>query len=146
MLVDTSASMGGAVAARSRIRHVEMRRSLGATGPMREEYEADPRRALRTWVQRRLDYHQRAASYFAARPEVLLVIDICTNPDTERACASITGFLGISPRAGLSLPHENAQRAPAAAGIRSKPAARVEVEEALREMGLPASRFGDVFP
>lgn len=130
----------------SRIRHVEMRRSLGATGPMRQEYEADPRRAVRTWIHRRLDYHQRAASYFAARPDTLLVIDVCTNPDVILACTTIAGFLGLAPREGLELPHENAQRAPTAAGVRSRAEARVEVEEVLRELGLPAARHGDIFP
>ena len=130
----------------SRIRHVEMRRSLGATGPMRQEYEAEPGIAVRRWIEGRLTYHQRAAAYFTARPDDLLVIDICSRPDAERAAATIAGFLGLAPREPVRLPHENAQRASPAAGVRSKEEVRIEVHEALRGLGLPPGEYQGPFP
>ncbi|MBL8200627.1 MAG: hypothetical protein JNK40_06615 [Chromatiales bacterium] len=131
----------------SRIRHVEMRRSLGATGPMRQEYEADPPSALRRWVARRLAYHQAVMAYFAARPGTLLVIDICTGRDAARACARITGFLGVPPREGLELPHENALRPDApVSGVRGREEVRKEVRAAFHSMGLPPEQHAAVFP
>jgi len=130
----------------SRIRHVEMRRSMGATGPMRQEYEADPVRAVRAWVQRRLDHHERAAAYFAGRPETLLIVDICSQRDAAGSCAAITDFLGLAPRPDLTLPHENAQSAPPAAGVRSKAEVGAEVAAALRALRLPPERATSSFP
>lgn len=131
----------------SRIRHVEQRRRIGATGPMRQEYEADPALALRRWVECRLDYHGKVAAHFAGRPGTLLVIDICTARDSAQACATITGFLGLAPRAGLTLPHENALRPDAPTnGVRSKAAVQAEVGAALHALGLPAEQHAAIFP
>lgn len=131
----------------SRIRHIEQRRRLGATGPMRQEYEAGPALALRRWVERRRAYHESVAAHFAGRPAALLVIDICTARDPAGACARIAGFLGITPRAGLRLPHENALRADApAAGVRSRVEVQAEVRAALDALGLPPEQHATVFP
>jgi len=131
----------------SRIRHVEMRRRLGATGPMREEYERDPLLAIRRWVECRLAYHQRVAAYFAGRDGDLLVMDICTDPDPAAAIAAITAFLGLPAREGLALPHENAQRSDGgAAAVRSKSEVAAQVSAALRELGLVPEQQAGVFP
>jgi hypothetical protein len=131
----------------SRIRHVEQRRRVGATGPMREEYEADPALAVRRWVGSRLAYHQRVADYFAGRPDSLLVIDICTTRDPAQACATITRFLGLSAPEGLQLPHENALLPDApATGVRPKAEVRAEVSAALAAMGLSPDQHAAAFP
>ncbi len=130
----------------SRIRHVELRRTLGASGPMRQEYDADPRTAVRAWIQRRLEYHRRVADYFAARPGTLLVLDICTRPDPAATCAAITDFLGLPRRPDLTLPHENAQRAPREAGVRTREEVLAEAVAALEDLGLPPGQLTAVFP
>jgi hypothetical protein len=127
----------------SRIRHVELRRSFGATGPMREEYEADPRAAVRSWIERRLSYHRRVADYFASRPGTLLVVDICSGADPIASAATIAAFLGLPLPAGLSLPHENAQRSRA---VRDKAEIRGEVQAALADLTLPAEWLEARFP
>ncbi len=131
----------------SRIRHIEQRRRMGATGPMREEYEKDPALAVRRWVEARLEYHQRVSAYFAGRPAALLVIDICTSRDPAQSCAAITRFLGLAPREGLELPHENALLPDApATGVRTKAEVRAEVSTALAGMRLPPGQDGVAFP
>ena len=130
----------------SRIRHVEMRRGLDASGPMRAEYEADPAGAVQAWIRTRLDYHARVVAYFGERPGQLLVIDVCTAPDPAGSAAAIAEFLHLAPPADLRLPHENAQRAPRAAGVRSREEVGPEVEAAVRALGLPVEGLAAIFP
>lgn len=133
----------------SRIRHVEQRRLIGATGPMRQEYEADPVAAVGRWVSTRRDYHQRLAAYFAARPGDLLAIDLCRGTDPDGVLAATTRFLDITPPPGLRLPHENAGRSPeaAVAGVlRTKAEVRAEVLTRLGELGLSEAEQRSVFP
>ncbi len=132
----------------SRIRHVEHRRSIGATGPMREEYEAGPRQALRRWIACRQDYHQRVRRHFAGRDTDLLVIDSCGGAADENL-ARILAFLGYAPRPGLVLPHENPREGRGAlpsGPVRSRAEVRAEVEQALRDCGLTAEAGASVFP
>lgn len=132
----------------SRIRHVEHRRSIGATGPMREEYDAGPRQALQAWVGRRHHYHERVRQYFGGREADLLVIDICGGEEQD-SLARILGFLGLPARPGLALPHENPREgrgAVASGPVRSREAVRADVDQALRDSGLPAAAGATVFP
>lgn len=135
----------------SRIRHIEERRRLGATGPMRMEYDANPEAALHRWAQCRRAYHQRVMSYFARRPDDLLVINICDGADSAQAVQTIAGFLGLTVTAGHVLPHENA-REPAArqsdAGptARSKSEVRAEVHRILGGLGLRPEQQAAIFP
>ena len=133
----------------SRVRHVEYRRSVGATGPMRQEYEASPESAIRLWVARRLEYHRRVMAYFSDRPDDLLVIDICSRADQRGLLQAITGFLGIQAGPGVSLPHENARAAGQGAGSgheRSTPEVRAFILRTLLVAGFPEKQLRSVFP
>lgn len=133
----------------SRIRHIEYRRSIGATGPMRQEYEAAPQAALREWIRRRLDYHRRVASYFSGRDGDLLVIDICGGADGPSSAQAIARFLGIQAGPDIDLPHENArddETESAGAARRPKDEVRAEVRMALDDFGLEPDKHASVFP
>ena len=133
----------------SRVRHVEFRRSIRATGWMRKEYEADPNSAVKKWIERRLEYHQRVKGYFANRPNDLLIVDICTGADQNAILAAIVDFLGLDPPAGLTLTHNNArneQDAAQAAVGRSKAEVRKEIVSVFQELGLEERMYRSLFP
>ena len=135
----------------SRIRHIEERRRIGATGPMRMEYDADPEAAVRKWVRCRLDYHQRVVTYFAQRPGDLLVINICDGADSVEAVQTITRFLGLKIAPGHALPHENAREpvsrvSDASPAVRSKTEVRAEVGKILSDIGLMPEQQAAIFP
>ncbi len=135
----------------SRIRHIEERRRLGATGPMRMEYDTDPDAAVRKWVHSRLDYHQRVMTYFAKRSGDLLVINICNGADSTQSVQTITHFLGIKTTPGQALPHENARepaslRPDANPAVRSKTEVRAEVGKILSDIGLMSEQQAAIFP
>mgnify|MGYP005815377663 CR=1 FL=1 len=132
----------------SRIRHVERRRSLGASGPMRQEYDADPRGAVEQWIRRRLDYHARARDYFEARSGDLLVINVCNPSGGCDAVASIAAHLGLAAPPNLGLPHENANAEGAIADgtVRTRAEVRREVLAIMRDMGLDDSLARSEFP
>jgi hypothetical protein len=135
----------------SRIRHIEERRRLGATGPMRMEYDADPVAAVRRWARCRVEYHQRVMSYFSTRPGDLLIIDICDGADPVQATQTIADFLGLEVAHEHSLPHENAREPVSPAGAmrtvaRSKTEVRAEVHAILDELGLTPELWSAVFP
>ncbi len=133
----------------SRIRHIEQRRSIGATGPMREAYEANPGQAVQQWIRQRLDYHQRVAQYFAERPGDLLIINVCDSPDSAQAVATIAGFLGLRAPSGMRLPHENARsqdRVTPDRAVRSKSAVRQDLSAVFRDMQLSEELQESVFP
>ena len=135
----------------SRVRHVEARRRIGATGPMRQEYEADPPAAVRRWIRQRLAYHASVVAHFAGRDDALLVVDICRPADPAATRGAITAFLGLPVEPGRGLPHENARDAdpPAAPGappVRSRAEVLAEVQAALAAEALPPAQWGSVFP
>ena len=135
----------------SRIRHIEERRRLGATGPMRMEYDADPEAAVRKWVHSRLAYHQRVVAYFAQRPGDLLVINICDGTDPVQGVQTITRFLGLNIAPGLALPSENVHestfhRPDAPPAARSKNEVRAEVAKILSDIGLMPEQQSAIFP
>lgn len=135
----------------SRIQHIEERRRLGATGPMRMEYDADPVAAVRRWALCRLEYHQRVQAYFSKRPGDLLVINICDGSDPLQAVQTIAGFLGLKADPEHSLPHENAREpvSPTATtpmATRSKTEVRTEVHALLDQLGLTPGFRTAIFP
>jgi hypothetical protein len=135
----------------SRIRHIEERRRLGATGPMRMEYDADPVAAVRRWALCRIGYHQQVQRYFSKRSSDLLVINICDGPDPLLAVQTIAAFLGINAAHDHSLPHENAREPTSSAAAthvvaRRKAEVRTEVHGILDDLGLPPELWSAVFP
>ncbi|GMW08054.1 MAG: hypothetical protein QY320_10575 [Gammaproteobacteria bacterium] len=133
----------------SRIRHVEYRRSIGSTGPMREEYEADPERAVAQWIERRLRYHRQVQQYFLDREHDLLLVDICARPAAAASLARIMSFLGIETPPGLLLPHENShagRHTPDSIPVRDNGKIRQEILRALQATGLGAECLRSVFP
>jgi hypothetical protein len=135
----------------SRIRHVENRRIVGGTGPMRREYDASPSVAVKAWIEDRLRHHGHVAQYFSTRRNDLLVINICDNRDRERPVKKIAHFLGIEPPDGMVLPHENVttdspEDIESKKVLRKKAEVLEEVRGAFREMDLPAELLKSVFP
>lgn len=133
----------------SRIRHVERRRSLGATGPMRQEYEADPRAAVKYWIQRRIDYHARVRDYFAARESDLLVINACNPAAGPEVVSAVAAHLGVQAPPRVSLPHENANAERNLVRddpVRTRADVRNEVMEAFRELGIDDAVARSEFP
>lgn len=131
----------------SRIRHIEHRRSINATGPMRQEYEAHPAAAVQGWIRRRLAYHRSVLDYFQRREADLLVIDLCGGQPAETLQA-ILRFLGIAGPPGLGLPHENvrAEAIGPASAVRPKADVREEVAAAFRALGLEPALRESVMP
>jgi hypothetical protein len=135
----------------SRIRHVELRRATGMTGPMRREYEASPPVAVKAWIEDRLRHHGQAAEYFAGRSKDLLVINLCDVQDRQLPVLQIAAFLELTPRSGLLLPHENRNAdLPEPDGkrgaVRQKGEVLEEVHRAFREMNLPEDLGSSIFP
>ncbi len=139
----------------SRIRHIEIRRTVNKTGWMREEYESDPQRAIQHWIDRRAPYFASVSKYFAKRPDDLLKINICDSVDKNKDVARLLDYLGIDPDAAPALPHKrNTDHITSNLGgirsfifrkkmPRSKTEIREEVENALLQLGIPESRWGD---
>ena len=94
----------------SRMKHVHIRRSKGKGGPMRREFESDPEQALRNWIRRRFDYHEKARTYFADRPEDFREINVCDHADPDRVAEELTVFLGIDVDRAISIPRNNVSR------------------------------------
>lgn len=133
----------------SRIRHIEQRRSIGATGPMREEYEASPELTVRTWIARRLHYHQHVQNYFRGREDDFLIVNICNAADAPVSLQRIGAFLGIPIPAGMTVPHENARAdhmPPDPGTVRDKPLVYEEVRAAFQALGLDEQVWKSVFP
>jgi hypothetical protein len=133
----------------SRIRHIEHRRSIGATGPMREEYEANPGLAVKLWIERRLHYHRLVEEYFRYRKDDLLIINICGSAGAGDALQRILAFLDLTPPPGIVLPHENARSpsdAPRTGAFREKSAVYEEVSAAFRDLGIAEDMIRSVFP
>jgi hypothetical protein len=133
----------------SRIRYIEYRRSIGATGPMRQEYEANPVQAVQMWIARRLQYHQHVQRYFRERGGDLLVVDICNAVDAPVSLQKIGAFLGVPIPPGMEVPHENAQadhRKPDPGAIRERRLVYEEVWAAFQALGLGQDTRRSVFP
>jgi len=133
----------------SRIRHIEHRRSVGATGPMREEYEANPELAVRLWIEQRLRYHERVQHYFKERESDLLIIDICNSKTAASCIREIIEFLEQPERPELSMPHENANSADLKAPssrVREKSQVLDEVMVAFRALRLDPDKYNSSFP
>ncbi len=133
----------------SRIQHIEYRRSIGASGPMREAYEASPAQAVTQWIECRLRYHRQVQQYFLGRDADLLIIDLCNPALAAESLGRIVKFLGVAPPAGLALPHENSRlgrQVPQAARVRERGEIHEEVQHALRRVGLESDCGRSVFP
>lgn len=134
----------------SRIRHVEQRRHIGASGPMREEYEANPGLAVRRWIERRLRYHGSVRDYFLGRENDLLVVNVCDSGAATDSVTRIGRFLGLQPLVGMRMPHENAApgeiACPQPGAIRPKAVVRDEVRAAFQSLGIDDDVQRSLFP
>ena len=90
----------------SRVRHIEIRRTLGKTGWMRKEYESGAREAIEGWINTRAQYHSEVFSYFKDRPTDFLTINICDSPAKDRALNTLVKFLQLPKSSLNALPHE----------------------------------------
>lgn len=90
----------------SRIRHVEVRRTLNKTGWMRKEYEANPKKAIERWIKNRREYHSQALNYFAERPTSFLKLNICDCRDKGNSISTLFKFLQLPEDKAYELPHE----------------------------------------
>ena len=134
----------------SRVRHIEVRRTLKKTGWMRKEYESGPRETIKSWIDNRSKYHSEALSYFNGRPTSFLAINICDSPAKDRSLNALAKFLQLPESVLNALPHERSTdkvTKDISGGIknifsnkykpRSKEEIQKEVRSVLTEMNIP---------
>lgn len=140
----------------SRVRHVDIRRAVDKTGWMRKQYDANPHLAIKQWIQYRNPYHDAVYKHFVDRPDALLSLNICDSKNHHAEAAKLLSFLDMHTDAPVAFPHERKTETIAGklnSGIKRfllkkyKPQddhkIRTMIEEALTELGIPRSQWGD---